>query len=356
MAKNAGVRAIAKEEKRLEKERKRQVELANKMLIPVSKKTSETLGLIAFDPNGVFRLIENRWMRVFKVSGNLKALASVATRLSGRIRIVWHLGEDGGRATCHMILMENGEIYEEVRQLMSKDEDLIKEAVSITPLNVDEVMNHISGEFGLNIRFSYRLEDTNKVSNTKFKELFEEYEDFVDSLRITEDMSDEDVVFNSLAYWVIQWKYPFELFYTIALFEEENKGAIDNREQISLLCADLSIQRPHGTISTHSRFIKTRNNMVKRIMYNTEKMSDDVDFDTFTLQEYIYLKAQMMQNYCADAEKQYYLKDWFAEETTISEWADFLREYDIFSIHQEKEWTNKRIKTVRELIKKMTVK
>lgn len=202
----------------------------------------------------------------------------------------------------------------------------------------------------------HRLEDTNKVSNTKFKELFEEYEDFVDSLRITEDMSDEDVVFNSLAYWVIQWKYPFELFYTIALFEEENKGAIDNREQISLLCADLSIQRPHGTISTHSRFIKTRNNMVKRIMYNTEKMSDDVDFDTFTLQEYIYLKAQMMQNYCADAEKLYYLKDWFAEETTISEWADFLREYDIFSIHQEKEWTNKRIKTVRELIKKMTVK
>lgn len=155
MAKNAGVRAIDKEEKRLEKERKRQVELANKMLIPVSKKTSETLGLIAFDPNGVFRMMENRWMRVFKVSGNLKALASVATRLSGRIRIVWHLGEDGGRATCHMILMENGEIYEEVRQLMSKDEDLIKEAVSITPLNVDEVMNHISGEFGLNIRFSY---------------------------------------------------------------------------------------------------------------------------------------------------------------------------------------------------------
>ena len=31
-------------------------------------------------------MMENRWMRVFKVSGNLKALASVATKLSGRIR------------------------------------------------------------------------------------------------------------------------------------------------------------------------------------------------------------------------------------------------------------------------------
>ena len=155
MAKNAGVRAIAKEEKRLEKERKRQVELANKMLIPVSKKTTETLGIISFDPSGVFRLLENRWMRVFKVSGDIKALASITPKLSGRIRIVWHLGEDGGRDTCHLLLMENGEIYEEVRQLMSKDEDLIKEIVRITSLNVDEVMNHISGEFGQNIRFSY---------------------------------------------------------------------------------------------------------------------------------------------------------------------------------------------------------
>ena len=146
MAKNAGVRAIAKEEKRLEKERKKQVELANKMLIPVSKKTTETLGLISFDPSGVFRLLENRWMRVFRVKGDMKALASIAPKLFGRIRIVWHLGEDGGRDTCHMILMENGEIYEEVRQLMSKDEELIRGAVSITALNVDEVMNHISGE------------------------------------------------------------------------------------------------------------------------------------------------------------------------------------------------------------------
>ena len=180
MAKNAGVRAIAKEEKRLEKERKRQVELANKMLIPVSKKTTETLGLISFDPNGVFRLLENRWIRVFRVSGNLKALASIAPKLSGRIRIVWHLREDGGRETCHMILMENGEIYEEVRQLMSKDEDLIKEIVSITALNVDEVMNHISGEFGQNIRFSYASYVRGNMDWKKecFLEISEEAEKF----------------------------------------------------------------------------------------------------------------------------------------------------------------------------------
>ena len=120
MATNAGMKAIAKEEKRLEKERKRQVELANKMLIPVSKKTLENLGLISFDPKGVFRLKDNRWMSVYLVSGDFKALARKSLSLSGRIRIVWHLGEEGGRATCHLILMENGEITKRLDSLCQR--------------------------------------------------------------------------------------------------------------------------------------------------------------------------------------------------------------------------------------------
>lgn len=155
MGRSAGVRAIAKEEKRLEKERKRRIELANKMLIPTGKKTLETLGLISFDPSGVFRLTDNRYLKVFCVEGNIPQLAREASELSGRIRIVWHLGEESGRATCHLSLIETGEIYEEVRQLMSKDEELMKEVVRLTPLSVDDVMNHICEEFGQSIRFSY---------------------------------------------------------------------------------------------------------------------------------------------------------------------------------------------------------
>ena len=112
---SAGMRAIAKEEKRMEKERKRRIELANKMLIPAGKKTSESMGIISFDPNGTFRLSENRWLKVFSVEGNIPQLARIALDLSGRIRIVWHLGEESGRVTCHLSLIETGEIYEEVR-------------------------------------------------------------------------------------------------------------------------------------------------------------------------------------------------------------------------------------------------
>ena len=182
MAKNAGMRAIAKEEKRLEKERKRRIELANKMLIPVGKKTMETLGLISFDPNGVFRFSQNRWIRVFKAEGNISQLAGIALDLSGRIRIVWHVGEDGGRDTCHLSLIETGEIYEEVRQLMSRDEESIKEAVRLTPLSVDEVMNHISEMFGQSIRFSY----ASYVRGNKDwkKECFLEVEEEVNKFRV----------------------------------------------------------------------------------------------------------------------------------------------------------------------------
>ena len=54
-----GEKAILREQRRLEKEKKRRIELANKMLIPVGEKTGQSLGLISFDPSGVFRLGNN---------------------------------------------------------------------------------------------------------------------------------------------------------------------------------------------------------------------------------------------------------------------------------------------------------
>ena len=51
---NAGERAIVKEERRLEKERRRRIELANKMLIPTGGKTQESIGLISFSPVDLF--------------------------------------------------------------------------------------------------------------------------------------------------------------------------------------------------------------------------------------------------------------------------------------------------------------
>lgn len=155
MAKSAGERALRKEEKRLQKEKNRRIEEANKMLIPVSKKTNATLGLISFDKDGVFRLAKNRWMKVFEAScGSLSQVAKLCRNLSGRARITMHI-DSSGRETCHISLMETGDIYEEVRQMYKKDEAVLMEVISMQQLNVDDVMNEVVANFYKDLRFSY---------------------------------------------------------------------------------------------------------------------------------------------------------------------------------------------------------
>lgn len=42
-------------------------------------------------------------------------------------------------------------------------------------------------------------------------------------------------------------------------------------------------------------------------------------------------------------------KDWFREESSMEDWASFFRYYNMFSIWEKKEWTNKRIQNMRYL-------
>lgn len=156
MGKNAGERAILREEKRLAKEKKRQIEMANKMLIPVSKKTNQSLGIISFEPEGTLRLQKNRWLRVFEATEDtLCQMVSASIKLSGGMRITMHMSNGCGRATCHISLMETGEIYEEVRQAFKKDEEILFNIGKMKQLSIDEMMNEIAENFLLDIRFSY---------------------------------------------------------------------------------------------------------------------------------------------------------------------------------------------------------
>lgn len=201
----------------------------------------------------------------------------------------------------------------------------------------------------------HRLDDNKKVSNAKFLELFEEYEAFVDSLELTEDMSDEEVVFNSVAYWVLEWKYPFEMFYKSVLVMEE-KG-LDHTEPgaMCIMGGLYQISRGNGTSSGHSRFIRRRNEFAESIVCTEETMSIENVAMAYSLEEYIHIKNIMLQQYCFNVDENLLLKDWFVKETAIHDWAEFLREYNIFQIRQKKEWNSKRIRQFRELIRISTI-
>lgn len=146
-----GERAIRQEERRMEKEKKRRIELANKMLIPVGEKTSQSLGLLSFDPSGVFRLGNNLWLKVFTLDEAKNFAEDVAQKILGTLRMTIYLSESG-KATCHLSLIEEGEIYEEVREKFAADEAWLLNAKVMT---VDDVMGSISANFYKDIRFSY---------------------------------------------------------------------------------------------------------------------------------------------------------------------------------------------------------
>lgn len=145
-------KAILQEKRRTEKEKKRRIELANKMLIPVGDKTTQSLGLISFDPSGVFRLGNNVWLKIFTVNPAEIIAKDTMTKLSGSLRITWFLSESG-KVTCHLSLYEEGEVYEEVKEKFKADEETLK--ATVTEMNVDEVMGRIGANFYKDLRFSY---------------------------------------------------------------------------------------------------------------------------------------------------------------------------------------------------------
>ena len=146
-----GEKAILREQRRLGKEKKRRIELANKMLIPVGEKTGQSLGLISFDPSGVFRLGNNVWLKVYSMEFAEMMQADVAANLLGSLRMTISLSESG-KATCHLSLIEEGEIYEEVREKFTADEAVLG---SVKVMTVDEVMESIAFNFYKELRFSY---------------------------------------------------------------------------------------------------------------------------------------------------------------------------------------------------------
>lgn len=105
----------------------------------------------------------------------------------------------------------------------------------------------------------HRLENSKKVSNTAFREMYAEYEKFIEDNLIPKDNATaEDIVFNTIAFWVLEWKYPMSTFYDIALLDEKDSlGEIDSR-QVCAVCGDSIIPHTNGNIYTHSRFIKQR--------------------------------------------------------------------------------------------------
>ncbi len=192
-----------------------------------------------------------------------------------------------------------------------------------------------------------RIVSSKKVSNARFVEIMEQYDEFVESLIERSKKSDKDMVFASLAFFTLEWHYPIEFFYFLAnIMEEERIDAID-QDALVLLCGYVNIEsRFGGWFSTESRMVKGRI-LVSPLLFGRE--ADRFSRETMKdlLKEILVLITKYTE--VVEVEDGRLYKDWFREESSLTDWASFFRFYDVFAIWQRKEWTPKRIQKMRYL-------
>lgn len=199
-----------------------------------------------------------------------------------------------------------------------------------------------------------RIGSARKISNTRFQEIFSQYDGFIEDMIAHSKNSDRDMVFYSIAFFTFEWHYPVELFYSIACIMEENDIQEINRSDLALLCGNVGIESMFsGWFTTHSRMIRERLYFAK-LLFEDSTPSFIKEGLRDMIKEFIVLGVKYKESVVCNDGTRYI--DWFRIESSIPDWASFFRYYDIFSIWERKEWTPKRIQNMRKLFNLTSLK
>jgi len=189
---------------------------------------------------------------------------------------------------------------------------------------------------------NHRMSDVHKIDNTRFKEIAAQYDKRILSWKELAQNDDRSMVFFSLAYFTIEWKYAFNFLYECALVMEKYPELCENEvlSKINMLFGYKDFMTEIGHVTTDSRMVGYREKLVE---------------DFFSFQELRYQYSELLGLVTLLKEKTLIenepVEKWFIENTNINDWASFFREYDVFKYATfEKNWSNKRIRAVRKLM------
>lgn len=226
-----------------------------------------------------------------------------------------------------------------------------KEGYDITPMQYFEMTN-IHNIAALKSFVEGRLKDVKKVSNTSFKELMEEYDQNVEIWFQEKNKSDYNMVFYSLAFFTIDWKYGFEFAYLMSQKMEHLKVKEIDRNFFSILYARMTISSLLGCqVGIDSRMVKARQKMIDVLIPDNLEWTDDTNLEIRCYAELLVIMAQLINGIHLESGEN--LRKQFAKETTIADWASFFREYDIFEAWNKKELNSIRIRNMRRVISQM---
>lgn len=192
-----------------------------------------------------------------------------------------------------------------------------------------------------------RIVSSKKISNKRFQDMFEQYDEFVEVLIERSKKSDEDMVFASIAFFTFEWHFMIETLYFLScIMEDEGLKTVDQNSLV-LICGIVEIESQFGGWAiAESRMVKER---LLILPYLFGKDTDEYDRETMRdLIKEILIVVSRYRGLLPIEDGTLY-RDWFRKESTVKDWASFFRYYDIFAMWEKKEWTNTRIQNMRYL-------
>ena len=248
---------------------------------------------------------------------------------------------------------DSRKIFDNIADLIPPDMSDMSNKLSgykLTEMNFFELTTILGNEFTK--AFSeHRITDSKKISNERFRSILGQYDDCMRRLHERWLLSDEDTVFSSLAAFTLEWKYPVNFIYSVArrMEELEIREFPDQRSRLATFCADINYRSMlHYAVSTHSRMLTVRNKYIDLMLMEPEN-SSLFEAEQLSLLEGLGIVAQIKSQITIEGMS---ITDWFIRNTSKRDWADFFREYNIFSCGcvQEKQWSNKTIRYFRECL------
>ena len=233
---------------------------------------------------------------------------------------------------------------------MSSVENRIK-GYKLSEMNFFEEKTILENEFTKSI-VEKRLTDVKKVNNERFKEILCAYDKTIYDLSNNWEGQDKNAIFNSIAAFTLEWKYPVHFLYHVAKRMEELgiTEFSDEATRLCMLCGDIRSESVLGVrYSTHSRMIHKRDSYID-LTLNEPTDSDYYITELGNFREGLFIEANLHSNHDMTVNGES-LFEWFDRETEPHDWASFFRYYNVFNIllSEKKEWTNKRIRYFRRI-------
>ncbi len=231
---------------------------------------------------------------------------------------------------------------EDARPPQMQDMNEKLDGYRLSEMNLFEITNIGDLEL-IKAIINHRLHSAKKVSNNQFRDIAGQYDKFAISLKEQCNDSDEKMVFNSLAYYTLEWKYAFDFIYQCAASMERSDctDPIEVFSKTGILLGYRFIDSVLGfSASADSRMVGYREKLIPFLL------RDKTVFKRYA--EQLALLAQIKENAIIDGVP---IKQWFVENTGIHDWASFFREYNVFRCRNElKDYSNKIIRNMRGLI------